>query len=115
MNATHTTRGRTLVIALDGEMIAGGLDDFQRLVRDQLAQGGRDLVIDASRLAYIDGEGIEALLWAARHAARRLGRVRVVGLTQPLHHIFLVARLEGYFPTYATVEEALDALHSKAA
>ena len=115
MNATHTTRGRAAVIALQGEMIVGGLDAFQRLVRDRLAEGVRDIVIDASRLAYIDGEGIEALLWAARRAAERLGRVRLVGLTEPLHHIFLVARLEGYFPTHATVKAALESLHARAA
>ena len=115
MNITHTTRGCAAVAALSGEMIAGGLESFHRVVRDRLAGGARDLVFDAGRLDYIDGEGVEALLWAARRAAERRGRVRLVGLTQPLHHIFLVARLEGYFPTYANVEAALKSLQSKAA
>jgi anti-anti-sigma factor len=69
--------GRTL--RLIGELDLSTVDDFLGRVEDRLDEGGGDLVLDASALAFIDSTGVKALV----DVAGRLGAGREVVVVGP--------------------------------
>lgn len=106
--------GGATVIALSGDLHGAGFADLDRLVTEALDQGHRHLVLDLHDLRSLDPPAL-GLLWAAlRGVRRRGGALAAAGPRAPLRPS-LEALSSGGLAVYATVREALLAIHNPGA
>jgi anti-anti-sigma factor len=91
----HWNHGDPPTVYLSGEV---DLNTHDRLaaVLDQAAQPGRDLVLDCTKLAYIDVAGIRVVLRAARVIGD--GQLRLTGVHGTVAMIIDVLDLAGTVP-----------------
>jgi anti-sigma B factor antagonist len=62
------------IVAVEGEFDMAALDDVTAAIRPHL---DREVVVDLSRLSFMDSCGVQCLLRLQTEAARRGGRLRV--------------------------------------
>jgi anti-sigma B factor antagonist len=67
------------------------------------------LIVDLSAVEYCDSAGLSALLLAQRQMSVNGGDVRLVGLRPSVAALLQLTQLDRVFPTFETVDAALDA------
>jgi len=67
------------------------------------------LIVDLSEVGYVDSAGLSALLLAERQQAEHQGVVRLVGVNDSVASLLRLTQLDRVFPTFNTIDEALDA------
>lgn len=102
---THERNG-AVVVALAGEI------DLQHSpsVRKQLMElmfARRDVLVDMTRVAYIDSSGIASLVEAYQMARKNATRFVLVAVSQPALRVLQLARLDKVFTLADTVDAAL--------
>ncbi len=70
----------------------------------------KGILIDMNACPYIDSSGIATLVEALQGLRSSGGRMAIAGTAQRVRDIFEIAHLDGIFPMFATVEEALNSL-----
>ena len=95
---------------LRGEPAAG---EFRQSVSAALRTGGvTALVIDFTGARFVDGNGLEALLWCRRQLpAADVGAVRLAALDANCRKILEITRLDERFEVHADVQAALKAMN----
>jgi anti-sigma B factor antagonist len=98
-------RPRYVLVTVSGEIdiaTAGQL-------RDRLADpagGGQQVIIDFSRVSFIDAAGIGVLADAAARAAARGGSLQLATASRQVRRVLLLTGLDRSIPLAATVAEA---------
>ena len=64
------------------------------------------LVVDLSRVPYVDSSGIAVLILAKQTLEQQGGRFMLAGAQEPVRIILESARLDQYFQLFPTLEEA---------
>jgi anti-anti-sigma factor len=81
---------------IDGDLDAGYLDEFREHI-DSLAEAAEDVVLDLSRVSFVDSYGIGALVILHKRLVARGHRLKVSGLRgQPLQ-LFMNLKLVPIF------------------
>ena len=70
---------------------------LRELVRASLLPEQRFVEIDFSRVAFVDSEGMGALISAHKAVASRGGRVRLIGASDSIRQLFRLTRLDELF------------------
>lgn len=86
----------TLTVGLEGELDVYSAGDLHNKLR-QAETGSIDVVIDLSRLEFIDCAGLHQLVEADRRARSRGGRLTLVRGPNKVHRLFALTGLEGEF------------------
>ena len=101
------------VLALGGDLRGdAAAGEFRRSVGAALT-GGRvsGLVIDFTGARFVDGRGLQALLWCRAQLAADSGAVRLAGLDATCRKILEITRLDERFEVHADVQAALKAMN----
>ena len=97
------------VLPLDGEIdlhVSPGIAaSLAALVDDRPPQ----LIVDLSRVSYIDSSGLAVLIEAMQNVAAYGGKFSLVGLQDVVRPIFEIARLDQVFRIFPDVDAALGA------
>lgn len=91
------------VLRLDGPLVMTTIFEFQATVRADQSQA---LIIDFSKVPYVDSAGIGALVGAyvtRQHGGRRLA---LVGVSDRIHNALKVTRVEQFFRFFDSVSAA---------
>ena len=83
---------------------------LKQAAADAVAGGAMSLVLDLSRVPYIDSTRLGELIAAHVTVSRQGGRLVVAGATSHISNLLKVAGLEGIFESFASVDEAHAAL-----
>jgi len=67
------------------------------------------LVVDLSRVTYIDSSGLAVLIEAMQNVERYGGKLAIAGMQETVQSIFEIARLDQVFRIFPNVETALAA------
>ena len=67
------------------------------------------LVVDLSRVSYIDSSGLAVLIEAMQNVGAYGGKFALAGLQEGVRPIFEIARLDQVFRIFPTVDEAMAA------
>ena len=94
------------VLRLSGPLVLSTLFDFQAKVR---ASGSRALIIDFTRVPYVDSAGIGALVGAYVSRQKDGRSLHLVGVSDRIHNALQVTRVENFFQFFHTVAEAENA------
>lgn len=98
------TAGAYTVVALSGDV---DLHESPR-ARSQilgLVEQGLDVLVDLSRVTYIDSSGVASLVEGYQLARRNKARFALVGVSEAAMQVLKLARLDQVLPVYDTVPE----------
>ena len=90
------------------ELDAGNVGEFKRDIAPLVADDTR-LVIDFSRLRFIDSSGLGAVLACVRQVSANGGDLKLCGMSKQVRSTFELVRMHRVFDIFATCEEAVRA------
>jgi anti-sigma B factor antagonist len=93
------------VLRLTGPITISNLFEFQTKVRTNTV---RQLIIDFSKVPYVDSAGIGALVGAYVTHQKDERSLSLVGVSERVHHALQVTQVEKFFRFYDSVEAAAE-------
>jgi anti-sigma B factor antagonist len=100
--------GVTVAVVPIEELDASNSGEFKREVAPILETTTK-LVIDLSRLRFVDSSGLGAFISCLRNLNSRGGDVKLCGMSKQVRAVFEMVRLHRIFDIFATQEEAVRA------
>lgn len=98
------------VIEAKGSLVGGEeTDELRRYVADFLQQGVKKLVIDLSKVTYLNSTAIGVLVSAHTSFARNKGQVKLCGVNRNIDNIFVITKLMLVLDVVETREDAIKA------
>jgi anti-sigma B factor antagonist len=91
------------ILRLNGPIIISNLFDLQARMRANKTQ---TLILDFSRVPYIDSAGIGALVGAYVTHQREGRKLFLVGVCERIHNALIVTHVQQFFSFYPTLAEA---------
>jgi anti-sigma B factor antagonist len=70
-------------------------------------EGPDSVLVDLSRVTYIDSSGVASLVEALQAAKRKGGSFALVAASDPTRRVLELARLDKVFTMYASIEEGI--------
>jgi anti-sigma B factor antagonist len=104
--------GRTVVIAVSGEIHVSTAPEFSRRLNAAIAHGKTAVVLDLSATEFIDSTGLSVLLNGLRRVTRQHGRMAIVCTNPTVLRLFEITRLDSTFDIHATRDDALRSVHA---
>ena len=98
---------RTRILDAGGEIHVSTAPEFSERLNKAIAEGKTALVLDFSRVEFIDSTGLSVLLNGLRRLTRRQGALSVVCTNPTVLRLFEITRLDSTFDIVPTREEAL--------
>ncbi len=92
-----TDKDNSIIAKLEGEFVAGSLDDFRSKLKEFLSNGVCTLIIDMSGVTAIDSSGSGLLAAAHNSFSKAGGNIRVTGLTKEMYDFLISLRLNSHF------------------
>lgn len=97
-----------LVMELSGTLTLGDeAGQLRARFKEALSDGTNRLVLDLSKLSYVDSAGLGALVAGFTTARNEGGDVKLANLAAQFREQLKVAKLDSVIGVYATVEEAV--------
>jgi len=107
MKVEHFRMGKVLlVIPQERRLDAGVTQNFKSKMNALIDEGNMDIVIDLSKVTFIDSSGLGALVSILKRIGTK-GEIRLCGLRENIKSLFQLTRLDKVFTIYLTKEEAL--------
>lgn len=107
MAAGYDQYNQTGVMTPRADLTARDAADLTRLTEVSGLADATDLVVDCANVRYLDSQGLEALVIAARRCADRHGRLKLASLAPHCRKILKITRLDHRFECFADVPTAL--------
>jgi anti-sigma B factor antagonist len=98
------------VVPVD-ELDASNAGEFKRAIAPVL-QANSKLVLDLSRLRFVDSSGLGAMLSCLRQLTGKNGDLKLCGMSKQVRALFELVRMHRIFDIYGTREEAVKAFQS---
>lgn len=99
-----------MVLVLEGRLDAVTAPALKRRLKALVAQDHTRIVVDLSRVPFIDSSGLAALVSGLKAAREAGGTIQLVGLNDQARTVFTVTLLDRVFEFFPDVESAVDAL-----
>lgn len=100
------------IIDVQGDLSASADAALTDAYTQASAPTTRVIVINFSRLAYMNSSGIGLLVTLLIRVNRQKQRMLCYGLSEHYRHIFALTRLSDAIPLYTTEQEALEAANA---
>ncbi len=94
------------VLPLDGNIDLHIAPRLTATIADMLKAEPKRVIVDLTRVTYIDSSGLALLINAMRDVEEYGGVFMLAGLSPQVRPIFETARLENFFTIFPTVEAA---------
>ena len=102
-------RGEMVVAHLTGELDIAGAPEIGDRIHDAVPPSVRGLVVDMTRLDFIDSSGIAMLFGLARKLGSRRQKLGVVARSGgPVSRVLQLVEFDQAAPVHETLDEALD-------
>ena len=96
------------IIELAGEVDLSCSPEARKQILDCLG-AGRHLLVDLSRVTYIDSSGVASLVEGFQTARKKSLRFGLISVSPPAMSVLQLARLDRVFPIHADVAERAQA------
>jgi anti-sigma B factor antagonist len=100
--------GVTIAAVPVEELDASNAGDFKRDIAP-VVQKNAKLVLDLSRLRFVDSSGLGAMLSCLRQLSAKNGDLKLCGMSKQVRALFELVRMHRIFEIYGTKEEAIHA------
>lgn len=99
--------GDLTVYRLRGSLDLATSPSVRAALMEAASEGKHDLVVDLTKLEFLDSTGLGALIGAHRRALEHGGKVRLAVGEGPIARLLNITGLIRVFPVYATLEDAV--------
>lgn len=107
MNLTLEHHGDAVVVhAMDPRIDAAGAIQFKDKMREITAGASGRVVLDLSRVAFLDSSGLGAVV-AVRKLLGPDRQLELAGLTPTVEKVFKLTRMDSVFTIHARIEDGL--------
>lgn len=93
------------------ELDASNAAEFKHDIAPIL-QANSKLVLDLSRLSFVDSSGLGAMLSCLRQLSAKSGDLKLCGMSKQVRSLFELVRMHRIFDIYGTRDEAVSAFHA---
>jgi len=108
---THELSPGITAISFTGRLVLGNrLTDVEHAIREKIKQGSRKLVLDFSRLDYMDSAGVGVLAMWVGIMSREGGKLVVAGASGHVKELLELTHLNRLVGTYPDVASARSAM-----
>ncbi|MDD4888514.1 MAG: STAS domain-containing protein [Phycisphaerae bacterium] len=107
MTISHENYGHVTVLSLKGEFTADDAENFQRVVKDRLANDVHDFVIDLEKVPFVDSAALEAMLDLRDQSQEKVGAVKLAAADENVTKILEMTRLDQQFERFGDLIEAV--------
>jgi len=108
VKTTTLESGKIGVIEARGSLVGGEeTDELRNAVADFVEQGNKKLIIDLSKVTYLNSTAIGVLVSAHTTYSRNGGKVKLCGINKNINNIFVITKLTMVFDVCDTREEAI--------
>ena len=113
MQLEQRMAGDVAVISVDGDITLnkGGDVLLKDKVQSLIQQGTKNIVIDLSRVAYVDSAGLGQLVQAYATTKNKGGALKLVNVTKKLQDLLVVTKLLTVFDTFDDEKSALSSFN----
>lgn len=95
------------VLELIGRLTLGNrLTEVERSIKETIQNGCRKLVLDLSRLDFLDSSGVGMLVMCAAAMNQAGGQIRVAGANDRVTQVFVITNLGKVLPIMADADAA---------
>lgn len=98
------------VLPLEGEIDLHVSPTISDSLRNLVAKKPKQLLVDLSKVTYIDSSGLAVLIEGMQNVAHYGGKFALFGLQESVRPIFQIARLDQVFRIFPDQEAALAAV-----
>jgi anti-anti-sigma factor len=106
-------RGEVVVASVSGELDLAGAPSTGEAIGDAVPTSARTLVVDFTKLEFIDSSGIAMLFNLARRLGARRQELRVVARGgEPVARVLEIVEFQRAAPVHQTLDDALADAHS---
>ena len=108
MNLTQRNHQGVIIIYPEGKITLGdGDQELGEAVRTALEQGARKIVINLTKVSYLDSSGVGELVGCYTSIKNRGGELRICGMNARIINHITMTSLHSVFEVKDTEEEAL--------
>tara|TARA_R110002096_G_scaffold60959_7_gene151785 strand:- start:1888 stop:2235 length:348 start_codon:yes stop_codon:yes gene_type:complete len=107
MNLQERTEQDALIIEIEGEADLSSVPLFQSLMREKMKEGNQCLIIDFSKVTFVNTPVWAVVVEYYQHALKANTEFRLAGLRDRVEASFNIVRLGDLIQHFPTVEEAL--------
>lgn len=105
----RTAPGGVQALDLEGEVDVYTAPALRQAILDQVEKGTKHLLVDLTRVEYLDSTGLGILIGGVKRLKEQGGSLRLVGPSARITRIFDITGLNKIFDVYATEQDALAA------
>ena len=107
MSTTHEQFGDVFVVQPGERLDADTGEVFEAAVEEVFRTGGRQIVVDLSRVEYVSSFGLGGFVKSAKNARPHRARIVLAGLTGKVAEVFEVSGIVNLFRTFDGRDEAI--------
>lgn len=107
MKIREEKNGDRIVCAIEGEVNITTSVDLRKAFDELIKRNEKKVLIEFSRVEYIDSSGLATLIEMLQRLKKIGGRMRVCGMNQKVHNAFEITKLHKLFEVFDTQETAL--------
>ncbi|HEX5481116.1 MAG TPA: STAS domain-containing protein [Terriglobia bacterium] len=97
------------VVDISGRITLGeDLTELRHLIRNLLAQGQKQILLNLADVSYIDSSGIGELVSGFTAASNQGGQLKLLHLTKKVHDLLQITKLLTVFEVYDDEAAAID-------
>jgi anti-sigma B factor antagonist len=97
------------VLDISGKIVLGEGDlQIRDRIKDLLADGQRQILLNLGDVSYVDSAGLGALISSYTTVKREGGQLKLVNLTKRIKDLLAITKLITVFDTYEKENEALE-------
>lgn len=111
LRGTREVQDTYQIFRLTGQLDAFSEPTFRKLLSGHIGEGPANVILDLSKIDFLDSSGLGALVQLAKQSKNQAGSLQIVTNSRVTQTIKLV-RLEKFLPLHNTLEEAIAALTS---
>lgn len=107
MKINHQNYNNVTVMELHGEFVEESGKMFQDTVSDIVGRQAAGIVLDMSKVPFIDSSGLGMLLWLRDYCHENRCQLKLAGLDDNIKKILEITRLDGKLDCYEELSQAV--------
>ncbi len=108
MKIKKRAKGDVTVLDLSGKIMGGDdFDLFNNAIKDLVSEGAVDIVLNLSKVKWINSTGLGLMVSAYTSLVKQGGRMKIAEVSDRIDNILHVTQLELIFETFENEDEAV--------
>lgn len=108
MSVKSTIQNDYTILKISGKLMGGNeTKEVHESVKKTLAKGIKKIVIDLSKVKWVNSQGLGILIASLTSVTNAEGQLKISGATKKVNSLFMITQLITVFETYKSVDQAV--------